>query len=156
MIETRWTFSPALDDRCGFVLAMRARICSDEREPRDEWLIVARWGSSGEFLSIAKTLVPAPTDLPVPIGLAPRLTALAVRRNRASGGDMQRFGFTNVLPAGTAVAGQFLATHGEVRLHFADGGPSLCGEGHCASLGAWRVQATWAAWDDEFVQDKPG
>jgi hypothetical protein len=154
MIGVRWPFGATLDDRCGFVLAMRARISSTECDPSDEWLIVARWGAAGELLSIARTLVHAPADQPIPLGLAPRQTALAMQRNPFADVPARRFVFAQALPMGTAVAGRFLATQGEVRLRFDGEGPSLRGEGYCDSLGEWRLHATWVAWDDEFVQDR--
>src|SRR5689334_21792979 len=85
-------------DYAGFVIAMRARLwptgrvsdpavrpggelraprAGDDGDATCEWLIVARWGELGRYLSVSRCRAPAAGSAGAPLGLTPRETALA-------------------------------------------------------------------------------
>lgn len=139
----------------GFVIAMRARLITAKGPPRHEWLIVSRWGTAGEHLSIARTRVPVRPGRTAPIHLAPRQTALANLLLLPPADGPRTFLFAHTLPAGVTLAGQFAPVEGYVRLHAPGGALRLHAEGRCAegaNRGPWRVEATRAAWIGEFVE----
>jgi hypothetical protein len=61
----------------GFVMAMRATLTISSGQPRHEWIIVSRWGNSGEHLAVGWTESPAMPGKTAPLHLVPRRTALA-------------------------------------------------------------------------------
>ncbi len=142
-------------DDVGFVVAMRTRIWRPGRARLQEWIIVSRWGDGGRYLSLARTLVRAPGNCPLPIGLAPRQTALAILREALAGGAPQSFRIALELPCGIGVAGRFLALHGCLVLSGAGGNLRLHGHGICADGRPWRLWATRVPWTDEFLQAAP-
>jgi hypothetical protein len=153
------TLSPQLPlpaaPRNGFVVAMRARVTTAKRQPWYEWIIVSRWGSEGEHLSIARTKVPALHGKSAPIHLMPRQTALAGLLPMSPVPGPRTFLFTQQKPISFSIAGDFTPVEGQVRLHGAGATPRLHAEGRClagAMRSAWRVEAARAAWIGEFIE----
>ena len=130
---------------------MRARIWRPYRAPSKEWIIVSRWGDGGEYLSLARTLVPAPGGSPMPIGLAPRHTALAMLSAAPADIGLQRFLIVRDLPSSIGVAGRFLALDGCVGLRCDASNLRLRGQGICKDAHPWRLQAARVPWTDEFL-----
>ena len=139
--------------RSGFVVAMRAHISRPGCEHEAEWIIVSRWGRGGEFLSLARTLVPAPHGAPLPIGLAPRQTALATSTGPAGSRRAVHFALVRNLPGDIVVAGRFLVLQGVVTLLVRGENLRLIGKGSSAVVGPWRLQAQRVRWADEFFAD---
>ena len=115
----------------GFVVAMAAEIgtarpCQPQqrRETSNEWLIVARWGRDGEYLTMSRTGMGRGAGTTAPISLAPTTTCIGVLTpNRDDlGGDTQGssvsdlFTLTRYLPDGVTVAGVFAPADGFIRL----------------------------------------
>ncbi len=144
------------DGEFGFVVAMRALIWRRYGAPSKEWIIVSRWGEGGMYLSLARTLVPAPGNEPLPIGLAPRHTALAILSAAAADIGQQRFLLARTLPDGITVAGRFLALDGCLGLRGDAGTLRLHGRGICRDSRTWRLGAARVPWIDEFLHGEPG
>lgn len=139
----------------GFVIAMRARLITARGPPRQEWIIVSRWGGAGEHLSIARTRVAVAAGRGAPIHLAPRQTALAGLLRLPPVAGPATFLFAQDLPDEVRLAGQFAAVEGYVRLLGRAGALRLRAEGRCAvgaNRAAWRVEAARGAWIGEFVE----
>lgn len=136
----------------GFVIAMRARLELSGAKTRSEWLIVARWGKSGQYLSISCTGVSARGAV-APIGLKPRSTALARLVRVHNGHAENSFSLLQRLPRGVALAGEFLRTEGVVHLgehanQAAAAGRCMPGRAHAR----WRLAAVRVAWAGEFIE----
>jgi len=147
---------PPVAPRNGFVVAMRAAVTTAKGKPTWEWIIVSRWGAAGEYLSIGRTRVAAPSGKPAPIQLAPRQTALASMLRLPPADGALTFLLTQHLPASMSVAGDFAPAEGYVRLAGHNGGLRLSIEGRCvgrAILSAWRVEAARAPWIGEFLEN---
>ena len=140
--------------RQGFVLAMRARLTMESRDPWHEWMVVSRWGERGEFLAIGRTFVRAAPGQPAPIKLQPRETALAVLLPLPHTAR-STFLLMQSLPENLTVAGEFAPARGYAFLR-----PSLQldAEGHCVKKGikaAIRCQATRVDWVGEYIEGEP-
>jgi len=146
----------AATSRTGFVVAMRAEVTTAKGEPVWEWIIVSRWGTAGEHLSLGRTRVAAVPGKPAPIQLAPRQTALASLLRLPQLDGAPTFLLTQRLPASMSVAGDFGPAEGYVRLYGRGASLRLTAEGRCvgrAILSAWRVEATRAPWIGEFIEN---
>ncbi len=136
---------------------MRAKLVNAPSPARFEWLIVSRWGDSGEHLSIGWTSQPAATT-EAPIHLIPNKTSLAVLRREADAETPVTFDLAPALPDQVTVAGDFVPAQGYVRLYGT--GPKLRVrlKGQClatAIRNMWHVEATRAAWLGEFIELPP-
>ena len=135
----------------GFVIVMRGRVELSDRSHWQEWLIVARWGDGGEFLSVSRTCIRARGG-PAPIGLKPRQTALARQVSMPSWRAKQSFLFVRRLPQGIRLAGEFVRIDGYLRLRC--NASDLIGEGRCSAPNRrdWRLSATHVPWVGEFFE----
>src|SRR5581483_3569868 len=97
---------PPPASRNGFVVAMRAKILTARDSPWQEWIIVSRWGSGGEHLSISRTRVSAAPGV-APIQLAPRQTALAGLLRLPADGVPATFLLVQAVPGSISIAGDF-------------------------------------------------
>jgi hypothetical protein len=86
------------------------------RKSRKEWLIVARWGAQGEYLTIGLTHSTPDATSAAPVGLTPRRTFLGIRVSGADPGDDGPFLLANSLPLDIPVAGTFIPAQGYIRL----------------------------------------
>jgi hypothetical protein len=142
----------------GFVVAMRAKLLNAPNPARFEWLIVSRWGSENENLSIGWTSQPAwPGE--APINLTPNKTSLAVLPRETATDTPATFRLSPSLPGQITVAGDFVPAEGYVRLYGAGlslrvrlNGLCLC----CPVRSTWQVEASRAAWLGEFIEPEPG
>ena len=107
----------------GFVVAMAAEIGIGTYErpyhlhrSRKEWLIVARWGAQGEYLTIGLTHSTPDATSAAPVGLTPRRTFLGIRVSGSDPGDDGPFLLANVLPPDVPVLGTFIPAQGYIRL----------------------------------------
>lgn len=106
----------------GFVHALRGTLAHGPYDapfrtgrPRPEWLILARWGRQGEFLSVSFTGIAAPPQGEAPPDLQPRESFLGIALGGPAGGG-RGFLLLRHLPPGLPVAGTFLPTDGYARL----------------------------------------
>ena len=134
----------------GFVVAMRARLKARERPPYWEWIIVCRWGTSGQYLSIAWTSIAAAFGQDTPIDLRPRRTALATVPTARR---QDTFSFLESLPHDINVAGQFVPVKGSGRL--LGNGDSLGLRASGFDIGyeprsTWQMHAIRAPWSGEY------
>jgi hypothetical protein len=139
----------------GFVVAMRATVTTSKRPPWCEWIIVSRWGSLGEHLSVGRTKTAALAGMSAPIELAPCQTALAGLLRLPPISEASTFLFAQLLPASLSVAGDFTPLEGYVQLRGGGGRLRLLAEGRYVARAlrtAWRVEAVQAAWIGEFVE----
>ncbi|HXT81946.1 MAG TPA: hypothetical protein VN702_20470 [Acetobacteraceae bacterium] len=166
----------------GFVIALAGEVgtASYERpnrilRERREWLIAARWGRDGEYVSLSSTRQTPDTCSPAPIGLVPRITCLGVLLSPGGKEDVDTFLLVRRLPPGITVAGTFSPAYGYVRLygpvgnlrltaaarHSADvgrrdGGLIACNSSQevaCRRTGAsWHIDARRRPWAGEFVE----
>src|ERR1700710_1392320 len=88
----------------GFVVAMRAKVINVPLPARFEWLIVSRWGSELQHLSIGWTSQAAATD-EAPMTLTPNKTSLAVLSDEADTQRPTTFHLAPALPGQVTVAG---------------------------------------------------
>jgi hypothetical protein len=136
--HTQTNTAPCARSR-GFVVAMRAKLINAYYPDRFEWVIVSRWGTEGEHLSIGWTHEPALAG-EAPLHLSPNQTSLAV------------------LPRETAAetpAGEFLPAEGYVRLYGAGLSLRVRVKGQCLSCtvpSTWQIEATRAAWLGVFIE----
>jgi hypothetical protein len=140
----------------GFVIAMRAKPIGAHSAARHEWMIVSRWGTRAEYLSIAWTSRPAHLGT-APIGLAPRQTALAVRQERTAAWTPATFTLASSLPGHIPVAGEFVPARGYIRLYGSATKIRMHSEGECLKPGLrapWHVEATRARWIGEFIEPR--
>lgn len=153
------TFPPApAPSAPGFVVAMRARIALGGPSIA-EWLIVARWGAQGEYLSLGRTFRDARRGA-APINLAPVWTVVG-RLLRLPPAGHASFLLTAAPPA-EAVAGAFAPAEGHVRLSGRPGALRLFAEGMHADAGhlerawptGWRLRGEQRAWIGEFMEDR--
>jgi hypothetical protein len=147
---------PSPVSNCGFVVAMRAKLVGASLASLYEWMIVSRWGTDGEYLSIAWTSMPARPG-PAPFNLTPRQTAYGVRRERPSAWVPPTFQLAAWLPGDLPMAGEFVPAEGFVRLYGAGNKLRIRSEGKCVKPNLrlpWNVDATRAAWIGEFVETK--
>lgn len=144
-------------DWSGFVVAMRARLRQDATQVRREWLIVARWGEGGQYLSISRCLLPAAPGAGAPLALAPRETALAVLLPVPRSEHAPGFLFVRRLPPRMVVAGTFVPLEGFARLRARGTRLALTAEGRSprAGAGAWRLDGVRAPWGGEFLDRLP-
>jgi len=136
----------------GFVVAMHAKLEFANGTRCREWLILARWGGSGQFLSISRTGVRARGGA-APLGLKPRSTALARLMLLPNPRGRLTFLLSPRLPRGIELAGDFIRTEGVVHLY--KDAAKASGEGRCTSgrtRGCWRLAAIRAAWSGEFIE----
>jgi hypothetical protein len=135
---------------------MRAKLVSIARPSRFEWVIVSRWGSNGEHLSLGWTRRPAvPGE--APIGLTPTQTSFAVLQPDASASP-ETFQLSRTLPANLTVAGDFMPAEGYVRLSGQGVQLRLRSKGHClrSDLRApLQLAATRVRWIGEFFEPHP-
>jgi hypothetical protein len=139
----------------GFVVAMRAKLLYVAPLPaRFEWVIVSRWGPSGDHLALGWTLLPAlPNE--VPVNLIARQTSLAVLTDIGSTDVATSFQLAPSLPDDTTVAGDFVPAKGYVRLF--GNAPSLRLVSKGQSLRpdlrpTWRIEAAHEPWFGEFIE----
>ncbi len=124
----------------GFVVAMRGSIgLADCRAPqrvtlcRHVWIIVSRWGGSGEFLTVSLTAAGAELDsAEAPPSLAPALTGFGRLAPDPEGRPERTFLFARQLPKGLPVGGGFLPAEGYARLEMHEGGLRLTAAGRYA------------------------
>lgn len=137
----------------GFVVAMRAKLVAATRPSQFEWIIVSRWGTAGEYLSIAWTSLRANRG-EAPIDLTPRQAVLAVRREQSKKWSPATFLLATSLPDEITVAGDFMPAEGYARLYGKDAGLRLRSEGWSAApeQRAWHVEATRQPWIGEFIE----
>jgi hypothetical protein len=138
----------------GFVVAMRAKLINAYYPDRFEWVIVSRWGTEGEHLSIGWTHEPALAG-EAPLHLSPNKTSLAVLPRETAAETPATFHLAPTLPNQITVAGDFLPAEGYVRLY--GDGPNLRVrlKGQCLSCtvpSTWQIEATRAAWLGEFIE----
>jgi hypothetical protein len=134
---------------------MRAKVTTQQGPSHYEWIIVARWGSAGEHLSVGRTKVRATPGRTAPIHLAPRVTALARLLLLPSEAKAPTFLLTRNLPESISVAGAFAPAEGYLRLSGRGARLRLRAEGRCigsAQHPAWRVEAARAAWVGEYIE----
>jgi hypothetical protein len=139
----------------GFVVAMNARFTIADAPPAREWVIVSRWGSGGDYLSIARTFVAAAEGETAPIQLTPRLTVLALLLRLPPAAARPAFLFAQALPDRVSLAGTFMPAEGYVRLLGRRDTPRLHAEGRCLAQGghsAWRVDGVRVSWFGEFIE----
>jgi hypothetical protein len=135
---------------------MRAKLIGAGRPPLSEWVIVSRWGTHGENLSIGWTALPA-SEGDAPIGLVPRQTAFAVRRERSSMWTPATFRLAALLPDRVPVAGVFVPAQGYVRLYGSGSNLRLRSEGQGLQPGLradWNIEAARAVWIGEFIEGR--
>jgi len=136
----------------GFVLAMRGMVRRGWLPPRREWLIAARWGEGGEFLSLSFTGLPAERRAPPPLGLAPDATLFAVRDGPS--GQAAAYLIHSKVPPDVPLAGRFIATRGWIML------ARMCGcvrmvacSDHSDTGVAMRMRAVCCPWPaGQFVE----
>lgn len=134
---------------------MRAKLTTAKGPPWHEWIIVSRWGTAGEHLSIGRTRVPALPGGTAPIQLMPHQTAMAALLRLPPASEPPIFLLAQSLPARIGVAGDFAPAEGYVRLQGRGATLRLRAEGRCvgrAIRAAWRVEAMRVAWVGEFVE----
>jgi hypothetical protein len=139
----------------GFVMAMRARLTTAKQPPWHEWIIVSRWGTAGECLSIGRTRLSALPGKVAPIHLTPRQTALARSFPLPPLAELPTFMFAQRKSVSLSVAGDFAPVEGYVRLHGRGAALRLYAEGRCTSgalRSPWRVEAVRVAWIGEFIE----
>lgn len=137
-------------------MAMAARIVTAGSRPSREWIVVARWGPAGEYLSLGRTSQAIVRAASAPIHLRPRETALAELLPRPDGAGPRTFLLSRDKPEAISVIGQFLPTDGCVRLLGSGTRLRLKAEGRCLtgpSGAAWRLDAVRVAWIGEFVEE---
>lgn len=136
---------------------MRARLTTVKGPPWREWIIVSRWGTAGEYLSVARTRVPVRPGRAAPIYLAPRQTGLAALLRLPPIHGPPTFLFARELPPAVTLAGHFARADGYAQLHGGGADLRLRAEGRCAvgTNCAWRVEAVRAAWIGEFIEGVP-
>jgi hypothetical protein len=159
----------------GFVVAMRAQVWPAPydrpflRAPqgRPEWLIVARWGVRGEYLTIGEA-GPAGAAEAAPIGLRPRRTLFGLLAEEEPGRRAGLFLLMRALPESVPVAGLFAPAEGFARLRRVPGGGlrltaigrDVAG-GEAAGgpaaprgdAGAWAIRAERRPWTGELLDD---
>jgi|ERR1700712_733783 hypothetical protein len=142
----------------GFVVAMRAKLIGQStptpgEPPPYEWMIVSRWGTDGEFVSIAWTSLPADPG-EAPIHLRPLQSALAVSHEKPASGGWATFLLAPSLPCGINVAGAFVPAEGYVRLCGNSLDLRMRSNGRCLIpdlRSAWHVNARRAPWIGDFI-----
>jgi hypothetical protein len=142
----------------GFVVAMRAKLTNTPHPPCFEWVIVSRWGTGGEHLSIGWTAQPALSG-EAPINLAPVKTSLALRPPQTAADTPAMFILAPALPNEITVAGDFLPAEGYVHLYGRGAKLRVSLKGLCLSCPVrsyWEVEAARAAWLGEFIEPAPG
>jgi hypothetical protein len=147
-------FRPGPGPNIGFVVAMRARLIGTILGSPYEWIIVSRWGTHGEHLSLGWTAQPA-LHPDAPIGLTPNRSAFAVRQEHSFAASAATFRLAALLPDRVTVAGKFLPAKGIVRLNGNGSKLRLQSEGECLLpdlRSAWHVEATRASWIGEFFE----
>jgi hypothetical protein len=138
----------------GFVVAMRAKLINVPLPARFEWLIVSRWGSHLQHLSIGWTSQPAATD-EAPMNLTPNKTSLAVLPDTTYAQNPATFHLAPALPGQVTVAGDFVPAEGLVHLYGVGTELRVRLKGQCLSCkvpNTWHVEATRAAWIGEFIE----
>lgn len=139
---------PAADHRFGFVVALRARLTDAYDAGRPEWMIAARWGNDGEYLSFAWTGTPVITT-EAPRSLRPIRTALAWRPDWLA---TPHWLLRATLPDGVGVASAFVPAQGHVTV---SGDLDIVSEGYDlrdAVRSAWRIEGARTPWIGEFVE----
>ncbi len=133
---------------------MRTKLAGATRPSVFEWIIVSRWGSAGEYLSIGWTSQPVASKQ-APINLTPRHSVLGIRRERTINPTPATFVLIDALPDRISVAGEFLPAEGYVRLHGKDARLRLRSMGRGLVPGVrpdWHIAATRAGWIGEFIE----
>jgi len=136
---------------------MRACLISPNGPSLYEWMIVSRWGTNGDHLSLGWTQVSAGGQQ-APICLTPRHTAVAVRYDHHTSAPNTTFQLTSSVPHAVSVAGDFLPAEGCVQLYGT--GADLRLQSVAESLNpalrpAWRVKAAREPWVGEFIEAHP-
>lgn len=165
-------FLVAMAANIGFAAcALPSRILHEARE----YLIVARWGDEGEFISISRADILRNTAGAGSIVLEPTETWLALLLSEDPGGAESRFLLLRALPEGTKVAGKFLPAEGYVLLQGDVAALSLKAEGRHADCVdrhlsiesdradpagpseaiAWHVEAVQCPWPGDEVVTPP-
>jgi hypothetical protein len=133
---------------------MHARLTAADQASSREWLIVTRWGIEGEYLSLARTCVPARGGT-APIQLRPKQTALAVLQRSSPTETSSIFLFCRRPPMPVSVAGIFMPTEGKLRLHGYGATLRLSANGLGIGLmsnTAFRMRAVRASWFGEYIE----
>jgi hypothetical protein len=151
--HTQTNTAPCARSR-GFVVAMRAKLINAYYPDRFEWVIVSRWGTEGEHLSIGWTHEPALAG-EAPLHLSPNQTSLAVLPRETAAETPAVFQLAPTRPNEITVAGEFLPAEGYVRLYGAGLSLRVRVKGQCLSCtvpSTWQIEATRAAWLGEFIE----
>ena len=138
----------------GFVVAMLARTLGAGGPVRNEWIIVARWGTDGEYISMSWTDLLADTD-DAPIDLSPKRTAIGMQQPRPRAGDCVQFQLIPALPEHVTVASLFVPSAGYIRLYGTGAGLRLSSQGRAVTNeqpGTWRLSAARSPWVGEFIE----
>jgi len=122
------------------------------------WLVVSRWGVTGEFLSVGHAGVPTASGLP-PVGLTPEASCLGLL---GPGGPASkrpaRFPLQARAPRGIPLAGCFLPASGVARIDRRRGVLRLTllarfsrGRSNSWTAGVWRIEAVQVPWIGEAL-----
>lgn len=143
--------------RYGFVVAMRAKLSIEEGAVWREWIIAARWGTEGNYLSIARTFLPAPPARSAPIELVPRETALATVLRLPPISATETFLLARWPLFEVSLAGDFVPAEGFVQLRARGAVIGLRAEGRCihGTRLAWRAEAVRVPWIGDFIEEAP-
>lgn len=144
-------FGPSL----GFVVAMRSHSIGAAPSLGEEWLVVARWGPEGQYLSISWTDIAADAA-EAPILLTPKRTVIGLRCERTRP-QITAFRLVRAVPEGTTAGGTFIPAEGYALLYGANSGLRLRCKASATDRDAaarWNLQATGATWIGEFVEKR--
>jgi hypothetical protein len=156
----------------GFVVAMRAQVWPAPydrpflraSQSHSEWLIVARWGARGEYLTVGEA-GPAEAAEAAPIGLQPRRTLFGLLAEEEPKRGASLFLLLRALPEAVPVAGAFAPAEGFARLRRTPGGGlRLAAIGRDVANGApgavapggacaWAMRAERRPWTGELLDD---
>lgn len=133
----------------GFVLAMqgcrqqgRAGTTWRVASTGSCWLVLCRWGTDGEFLSVGLAGAHA---------LAPCATLLGLLGPPPPAAGAAAFLLQSRLPSGMALAGCFLPASGVAWLERRRGALRLSLLGRGAGTGCWRIDAARVPWIGEAI-----
>ena len=132
---------------------MRTRRAGAASLWRPEWLIVARWGRSGEYVSISRTDEIAATN-ETPILLLPKRTIIAMA-HRKTRQYPAAFRLITSVPDGITVGGTFIPVIGRAFLCNTSLGLHLRCKAFPSDCGAqveWNLDAVSVPWIGEFIE----
>jgi hypothetical protein len=135
---------------------MRAELITTKGPSHSEWMIVSRWGSHGEYISIGWTAVPADHGA-APIDLTPSRTAIALRQQLSCKWTPATFRLVPSQPDQLTVAGDFVPAEGYIQLYGNGSTLRMRSDAHCLNPSlpsAWKIKATRSPWIGEFIEQK--